>query len=254
MDWKPQIHGQLLRQARSRNGLTRQSLAEELHVTALSIFNWETGKNKPQAKSIKALIEKFGAEAFDPDRSIIEDEGPSALSTWLAAKRADKKWSRKELAQKAGVTEMTIWNIESGRTLNPQQSTIESLESALGEPIPEDIGVELSKQADLKVEGLGAFTNFDPHDEDNLPSVAGVYVLYDVSDRPVYVGRAQDIGKRIRDGHTGHWDKFWYRSPIVHSGAFVRVDDELLRSQIETVMIKFMKSTAVINKSGVERG
>jgi len=66
--------------------------------------------------------------------------------------------SRKELAQKAGVSHMTIWNIESVRTLNPQQTTIESLESALGEPIPEDIGEELTQQADLKVEGLGPFT------------------------------------------------------------------------------------------------
>jgi transcriptional regulator with XRE-family HTH domain len=118
MDWKPERHGSLLRHVRNRNGLTRQSLAEELSVTPLSIFNWETGKNKPQPNS-KALIEKFGEEAFDPDRSIIEDEGPSALSTWLAGKRAGKKWSRKELAQQAGVTEMRIWNIESGRTLNP---------------------------------------------------------------------------------------------------------------------------------------
>jgi len=243
----------LLRHARARNGLTRQALAEELKVSPLSVFNWESGKNTPQGKSLKALLEKFGEDAFDPDHAIVDEEGPSALSSWLANKRAEKKWSRKELAQKAGVSDVTIWNIESGRTLNPQQSTIESLESALGEPIPEDIGEELTEQADLKVEGLGAFTNFDPRDEDHLPGIPGVYVFYDVSDRPLYVGQAQDIAKRIRDGHTGHWDKFWYRSPIVHSGAFVRVDDELLRSQIETVMIKFMKSTAVINKRGVER-
>jgi transcriptional regulator with XRE-family HTH domain len=253
MDWNPEIQGPLLRHARAGEGLTRQALAQELKVSPLSIFNWESGKNAPQKASVTALVEKFGEEAFDPERAIIEEEGPSALSSWLAITRAEKKLSRKELAQKAGVSHMTIWNIESGRTLNPQQTTIESLESALGEPIPEDIGQELTQQADLKVEGLGPFTNFDPHDEDHLPDVPGVYVLYDVSERPVYVGQAQDIAKRIRDGHTGHWDKFWYRSPIVHSGAFVRVDDDLLRSQIETVMIKFMKSTAVINKRGVDR-
>jgi hypothetical protein len=66
-------------------------------------------------------------------------------------------------------------------------------------------------ETDLKVQGVGPFTNFDPHDEYHLPSVPGIYVFYDISDRAVYVGKAQDIAARIKDRHTGHWDKFWYR-------------------------------------------
>jgi transcriptional regulator with XRE-family HTH domain len=253
IDWQPKIHGVLLRHARLKEGLTRKDLAERLKVSELTVFNWETEKNSPQAKSLKAIVNEFGEDAFDPEKVVIEEEGPGALASWVAGKRIEKKWSRKELAQKAGVSEMTIWNIETGRTLSPQDGTIESIETALGEALPKDIGTEVSEQADLKVQGVGPFTNFDPHDEDHLPSVPGIYVFYDISDRAVYVGKAQDIGTRIRDRHTGHWDKFWYRSPIVFSGAFVRVDDEVLRNQIETVMIKFMKSNAVINKRGVAR-
>jgi transcriptional regulator with XRE-family HTH domain len=253
MEWNPSIHGGLLRNARNREGLTRKVLAQQLEVSDLSIFNWETNKSSPQQKSLNALIQKFGEDAFNPEKAVVHEDGSLALASWLAKKRAEKSLSRKELANKAGVSEMTLWNIESGRTLNPQQSTIESLEAAFGEKLPEDIDAEIAEQADLKVEGIGPFTNFDPHDEDDLPTVPGIYVFYDISDRPVYVGKAARIAKRIRDGHTGHWDKFWYRSPIVHSGAFVQVDDETLRDQIETVMIKFLKSNAVINIQGVER-
>jgi len=253
MDWKPETHGSLLRNARNREGLTRKALAQQIEMSDLSIFNWETGKASPQQKSLTALLNKFGADAFDPEKAIVHEEGSVALASWLAKKRGEQNLSRKELAQKANVSEMTIWNIESGRTLSPQQSTIENLEAALGEKLPEDIDADIAEQADLKVEGVGPFTNFDPHDDDDLPKVPGIYVFYDISDRPVYVGKAQQIDKRIRDAHTGHWDKFWYRSPIVHSGAFVQIDDKKLRDQIETVMIKFLKSNAVINIQGVER-
>jgi hypothetical protein len=148
---------------------------------------------------------------------------------------------------------MTIWNIETGRTLNPQRETIERLENALEEPIPQEVTEEISEAAQLEVLGVGPFTEFDPHDEKALPTVAGIYVLYDISERPIYVGKGKTIADRIRDPHTGHWDKFWYRPPIVQTGAYVRIDDETLRSQIEAVMIKFMKSNAVINKQGVIR-
>jgi transcriptional regulator with XRE-family HTH domain len=251
--WDPKVHPELLKNARAREALTRKALAEQLNAAPLSIFNWETGKTSPQAKYITALVEKFGEDAFDPEKVITDEEGPSAFASWLAGKRAEKKWTRKELAQKADVSDMTIWNIETGRTLNPQDATVESLETALGETVPEDISTELSETADLNVEGVGAFTNFDPHDEDRLPTNPGIYVLYDISDRPIYVGKAQNIAKRIRDPHTGHWDKFWFREPIVQSAAFVPIEDQKLRDQIEKVMIKFMKSNAVVNKQGVER-
>jgi hypothetical protein len=44
-----------------------------------------------------------------------------------------------------------------------------------------------------------------------------------------------------------------YRSPIVERAAYVRVDDETLRGQLEETLIKFLKSNAVINQNFVER-
>jgi len=92
-------------------------------------------------------------------------------------------------------------------------------------------------------------TDFDPHDDDDLPEVAGIYVFYDVSDRPVYVGKAQNIAKRVGD----HSEKFWFKYPIVSHAAYIEIVDKELRHQVEQILIGFLKSNAVINKQSVTR-
>lgn len=253
-DWNPGIRADLLKAARLAEGMSRAKTAGRLNVSPLSVFNWENKKYSPESANLDAILDLFGAEAFDPESVVHHDgEGNLSLATWVYQKRTEKGWTRRQLANAADVSEMTIWNIETGRTLNPQSETIEHLENALEEQVPPELTEDISEAAELEVEGVGPFTEFDPHDEAALPQVSGIYVFYDISERPIYVGKAEDISKRVRDSHTGHWDKFWYRAPIVQTGAYVRIDDETLRNQIEAVMIKFMKSNAVINKQGVIR-
>ena len=92
--------------------------------------------------------------------------------------------------------------------------------------------------------------DFDPHNDEDLPAEPGIYVFYDISERPVYVGQSDDIRRRI----AGHSDKFWYKRPIVETAAYVKIADKKLRSQVETTMIRFLKSNAVINRQNVRRG
>jgi transcriptional regulator with XRE-family HTH domain len=139
-----------------------------------------------------------------------------------------------------------IYNIESGKSLNPQKETRKRLAHALDTPIPSDVAKEAEEAQDIQ--GLGSLTDFDPYDEKELPSVAGIYVFYDVSDRPVYVGKAAIIASRVKE----HKDKFWFRPPIVSYAAYVPVSDGKVRHQIEQVLIKFLKSNALINIQGVE--
>ena len=80
-------------------------------------------------------------------------------------------------------------------------------------------------------------------------SAGGICVCYDISDRPIYVGQGSSIKTRIRD----HSDKFWFGPPIVETGSYVQIDDKDLRVKVETLLIKFLKSNAVINKQSVER-
>ncbi len=57
------------------------------------------------------------------------------------------------------------------------------------------------------------------------------------------------IGRRVE----GREEKFWFKYPIVSHAAYVEIKDERLRHQVEQVLIKFLKSNAVINKQSVDR-
>jgi hypothetical protein len=50
-----------------------------------------------------------------------------------------------------------------------------------------------------------------------------------------------------------HYEKFWFRRPVVDRGAYVQIQEEDLCSKVEQVLIKFLKSNALFNKQYVER-
>jgi len=99
------------------------------------------------------------------------------------------------------------------------------------------------------VDDVGELIDFNPHNYADLPATPGIYVLYDVSERPIYVGQASDIRSRI----GSHNEKFWFKDPIVHTAAYVTIEDKVLRKKIETLLIRFLKSNAVLNKQNVDR-
>ncbi|EQD31614.1 protein containing Excinuclease ABC, C subunit, partial [mine drainage metagenome] len=101
---------------------------------------------------------------------------------------------------------------------------------------------------DTTIEGLGEFRDFNPHERGEWPSAAGVYVFYDRSERPIYVGKSKNIAERLND----HVDKFWFRRPIVESASYAAIPEAKLRGQVETLLIKFMKSNAVLNIQNVQ--
>jgi hypothetical protein len=97
--------------------------------------------------------------------------------------------------------------------------------------------------------GVRFLRNLMQNSPSEWPTGAGIYVLYDVSDRPIYVGQGLRISVRLRD----HQEKFWYRAPIVKYAAYASIDNKQLREQIERVLIKFLKSNAVLNQQNVDR-
>lgn len=177
-----------------------------------------------------------------------EDAGPSAVGEWLNKTRVLKGYSVPDLANRAGVSTATIYFIESGRNQNPRRETLNKLERALGGTEVDPLA-RRTVQEESVIEGLGAFTDFNPHDDADLPNAAGVYVFYDISQRPIYVGTSDRMRMRIHD----HKDKFWFKEPIVETGSYVEISDRALRKQVETLLIKFLKSNAVLNKQNVDR-
>lgn len=176
-------------------------------------------------------------------------DGPSEFGRWLFETRTKKNLTVNQLAETSGISFVQIYNIESGRSQNPQGKTRTRLANALGES-PSPAVVQATESA-ATAQNVGEFIDFDPHDENDLPEVAGVYVFYDVSERPIYVGQTKSIRERIlRD----HFTRFWFKAPIVQTAAFVEIEDETLRKKVETVLIRFLKTNAVLNKQHVDRG
>lgn len=251
--------GRRLRRARMAEGLTQKDVAEKIRVNQAQVSGWETGRSEPNESHLKRLARLLGdlsapkrqrAEANEAEVEA-EDDGEdnvsNAFGEWLRDTRKAAGLSRHELSDAAGVSWMAIRNIEAGKTQNPQEKTRKRLEKALNATVPEDITAEAVEERTIK--GLGELSDFDPHAEDDLPTCAGVYVFYDISDRPIYIGQGQNISRRVKD----HAEKFWYKRPIVNHAAYIEINDKDLRYKVEQVLIKFLKSNAVINKQSVER-
>ncbi len=230
------------REARIKVGLSQAELAQKLEVTQATISNWERGRGTPSEEQQERLRQILGSE--DEGQRGLEG---SALGAWLTKARIAKQWSVPELAHEAGLTAPAIYRIEAGTTRNLRDSTRKKLERALESQLPSDAAEEVAEEAEIT--GLGKLEDFDPHLDSERPDEAGIYMLYDVSERPVYVGEGSSVRARIKD----HEEKFWFKRPIVDSASWIRIKDKKLRKKIETLLIKFLKSNAVLNKQHVER-
>ena len=245
--------GDRVRRHRILVGWTQTDLGDKVGVSQMTISNWEAEKTLPKPEQKAKLFELLGIGLIKPEKGERMDgaheseAGPSAVGSWLTKSRLERKMSIPELAASSGVTPAQLYNIESGRTTNPRQATIQRIEKAFGEALPPETKAEIKDEA--TVEGVGEFVQFDPYDPDDWPDAAGIYVLYDISDRPIYVGQGGSIRKRIRD----HEEKFWYKQPIVSTATYLAVPEKSLREKIEKVLIRFLGKNAVINKQNVER-
>jgi len=231
-----------LKAKRLAAGLSQAALAVKVGVTQGAVSAWERGRSAPRTEQNEAIERAMGNSGPQASTSPSQDYGE-----WLRGRREAAGLTRDQLEAAASVSAIQIYNIETGRTLNPRPTTRGALERALNERAPDELVQAVEESAEI--EGVGRMTDFNPHSEDDFPREPGVYVLYDISDRPIYVGKSGNIRNRIRT----HSDKFWYRSPVVENAAFVRVDDGVLRGQLEETLIKFLKSNAVINQRLVDR-
>lgn len=243
--------GSRLKQARLSEGISQSELAAKLSVSQPLISNWELGNFAPNSEmiaEIEKIFGKIGDKAAPQDqRTELVTLASNAFGAWLRKERTSARMSVQELSKASGISAVAIYNIESGRSLNPQEETRARLERALNKSTPEEVTKEDAKEQDIV--GVGTLESFDPYDKGGLPSVPGVYVFYDITERPIYIGKSDNIGRRIRE----HEDRFWFKQPIVDSASYVEIKDPAMRHSVEQVLIKFLKSNAVINKQSVDR-
>jgi transcriptional regulator with XRE-family HTH domain len=175
-----------LREARIKVGLSQKELADKLGLTQPTISNWEKGRGAPSEEQEERLQQVLGSED-ETQRGL----NGSPLGAWLTKARISKGWSVPELAHKAGLTAPAIYRIEAGGTRNLRDSTRKKLERALNNKLPADAAAEVAEEA--KITGLGKLEGFDPHLDSERPDEAGIYMLYDISERPVYVGEGSPV-------------------------------------------------------------
>ena len=242
--------GERLKRARIRNAFNQKELGQKMNVSQALISQWESSKSKPanpQKEELKKILGGWAAEKSKGEENGETEISPGTLSAWLIRTRNAKNLSVPELAGMAKLSIPSIYNIESGRISNPRSETIKKLERALGNLLDSEMKKEIQEEA--TIEGLGEFIEFDPHGNDDLPSEPGIYMLYDISERPIYVGQGSDIKARIKS----HEQKKWFIRPIIETAAYVKIVDKSMREQVEKLLIRFLKKNAVINKQNVER-
>jgi transcriptional regulator with XRE-family HTH domain len=233
---------------RTSAGLTQAKLAGKLGVTQGAVFAWESGIARPRKATMRKLEELMSGRSAKKRRGV-KDALPivetSAFGDWVRETRYRKAWSQRQLAREAGVTAVTISLLETGRIDNPHKKTRDSIVKALGAAPPTHEIDDTAKAA--RIAGLSELVDFDPHDNneiEQIPPRSGVYVFYDISQRPIYVGESGDLRTRIKQHRR---DKFWFRPPILQSASYFEVHEEATRKLIQDVLIKVLRSTAICN-------
>jgi len=177
------------------------------------------------------------------------DEVPP-YTTWLDQKIYENDIRESDLAERSGVSYPTIRNIRLGKIRNPQNKTRVKLEHVLGTPEPSVIKESVDSET---IGRWGTLWGFDPHaSRQDLPDSRGVYVFYDSTGRPVYVGSVTAGGRTIADRVSEHYQKFWFKRPIVEQGAYIPIEDADLCHNIERILIKFLGDNALLNKKNSE--
>lgn len=207
-----------------------------LGITQPVISLWETGAFRPSNEMLEKLSSALGAR-LDPSFINVD------LAEWLQERREKAGLSRDQLAEKAGISPLTIYFIENGTTKSPQEATLQRLEKALGKfPATLSKDVEEAREAG-DFEYLGPFP-IEKWDENiGKEKIPCIYVFYDSLSRPVRIGETEDLTRRMKE----YQQYFWFKAPMVETFAYIIVRDSKFRSQAEKVMIKLVGKNAMFN-------
>jgi transcriptional regulator with XRE-family HTH domain len=177
----------------------------------------------------------------------VDGQPQPTFGEWLNKEMERQDVSIQQLADKTKLTYTGIWNIVKGNTLYPREETRKKLSAALNQSVPTEVEQEIEQES--AISGY-TWTDFTPSDLETVPQLAGVYVFYDVTDRPVYVGKSRhNVRGRVQD----HQTRFWFKPPLVVRGSFLAIDDPEMCDKIEAILIKFLGNHALLNVKGVVR-
>lgn len=232
--FKPMNVGARLKKAREDAELLQKELADEVGVHPGRVSHWENGHTIP-SKYVETLEDILDADLSD------------SVANWLKDGMEQRGIKAVDLAKSSGITQGYISNIKNGHAISPSPKTVNALAKALAISPPEAFVAERDSETDQKpVLPVGELYDLDLNDLTEVHNVAGIYVLKNKLDNPVYIGKATNIEKRIRQ----HQEKFWYKPPIVMRASYIECSNELLCSLLEKNLIKLFSGSFLFNKQG----
>lgn len=221
---------------RNKAELSQQQLADKLGISQPLVSQWENGDAQPSHE----MLEKLSAVL---EANLDETSFGMDLAEWLRKQREKKGMTRKQLAEEAGISPLTIYFIENGTTRSPQDATLKGLEKALGK-LPINLSEDVEEARDVgDFQYLGPFPIDKWEENVGKGKIPCIYVFYDSLNRPVRIGETEDLTRRIRE----YQQMYWFRPPTAETFAYILVKDSKIRSQAEKVMIKLVGNHAIFN-------
>ena len=188
----------------------------------------------------------------------------SKIGDWLEKKLENSEWYGSSLAREMEVTPATVSNWVNGHT-NPSPQHMDKLTKNFGPFEEADVRSDGETEVDVGDSDVDAMSlvdeiggeimrigTFNPKTRENVPSSAGIYILYaggnnqilpktksnDIkfTGAPVYIGQASDIRRRSWD----HREKWWFQG--VDIGVYIEIDGRKknLRKDVEKILIKLL--------------
>ncbi|BFU91837.1 MAG: hypothetical protein NTAFB01_30240 [Nitrospira sp.] len=248
-----------LKDAREKACLTQAELGDKFHVSGGAVHTWESGSSEPRGDAYDKVLDwiEHSENGQKPPRNStaqIEEDIPggreaSGFGEWLLNERQSRGFSRARLADKAGLSPQAVYTIEMGIVRNPWKKTRERLVAALGsDPLPHEVAQEIQEESE--VQGVGEFSDFSPWDDSMIPEEPCVYVYYDRTERPIYVGQTNNLQRRNKQHQEQ--DRWFFRR-LVERGGYFRVEADAKRTELEKVLIQFLGRNTLFNKQGTRK-
>jgi transcriptional regulator with XRE-family HTH domain len=218
-------------------------MGEKLGISQGYVAQIETETVNASPRIAEKILRMAGKSRTEID-SIQETDTEEEVNfgDWVEEQRSKRGLSRRSPADKAGISYLALYFIETGQTQSPRENTVNAIKRVIGE-LPKGMQTEVVESAEG---GFGKFQgpfSIKEWEEEVDGGTPGVYIFYDILMRPVYIGQSKDIRKRILD----HDREFWFKSPMVDKIAYLVVKDEAIRLKLEAAMIKLVGENAIFN-------
>jgi DNA-binding transcriptional regulator YiaG len=133
-----------LRAKRQHLGLSQSAYAELIGVSPITIGSWENGRSRPRAKQIQSLLEVKGISKAKAWRRLGIEAEDHFSGAEIKAERARLELSAADYAELVGVSHLTIYSWEHGRS-KPRKAQLERWQAIKGikkEDAWERLGIE----------------------------------------------------------------------------------------------------------------